>query len=74
MCLQVLAFKTFGFGTYSDVFGDACFPVISRSDEYGEGPKGRASTGEEGEMGVEAKGAEKPIELSSKVRCTGWPI
>ena len=57
---------------FSDVFG--CFPMISRSDEYGEGPKGPASTGEEAEMGFEAKRAEKPIELSSKIRCIGWPI
>ena len=46
--------------------------MISRSDEYGEGPKGPASTGEEAEMGFEAKRAEKPIELSSKIRCTAW--
>ena len=28
--------------------------LLHRSDEYGEGPKGPASTGEEAEMGFEA--------------------
>ena len=32
-----------------------------RSDEYGEGPKGPASTGEEAEMGFEAKTAENQV-------------
>ena len=30
------------------------FGLFGRSDEYGEGPKGPASTGEEAEMGFEA--------------------
>ena len=46
----------------STVFG--CFPMAFRSDEYGEGPKGPASTGEEAEMGFEAKTAE--------IKCTVW--
>ena len=31
------------------------FGLFGRSDEYGEGPKGPASTGEEAEMGFEAR-------------------
>lgn len=58
--LPFVTWKVFHrFFRVSTVFG--CFCMAFRSDEYGEGPKGPASTGEEAEMGFEAKTAENQV-------------
>lgn len=45
-----------------------------RSDEYGEGPKGPASTGEEAEMGFEAKTAENQVHSLGKGLLKRFPV